>query len=298
MVGVAVELGDQTAITDEYGYWAIVGLNQGDYPVTVTQDGYTFSNEACIVANQHNCRPNIAGSKNATPAQCKLYAVNDGGLNKSQFITIDMETGEVKELGPLYKGHDIEALAIHPETNGIYAAAGNNTDVYYPNAFLYKLDGDTGELINIGPTGFEEIGDLAFDANGTLWAWAKAEGLITLDLITGQGTLVIPSDLLIEGLTLNKDQGTVFYGALNKQLLVYDMDAGTMNTTCSPLLGEMEALEMMTGGLMLIGIHQDKTLSLQAFDPNTCEIVIEAALPTDDFDDVEGIALPVEACIK
>jgi hypothetical protein len=298
MVDVEVKVGDQTARTDEHGYWAIVGLNEGDYPVTVTQDGYTFASKTCIIANQHNCRPTIRGSKIAKPAQCQLYAVDDEGLNKSQFFTINVETGKVMALGPQYKGYDIEAVAIHPETNVIYAASGNNAKVYLPNGFLYKLDSDTGELINIGPTNFEEIGDLAFDSNGTLWAWAKAEGLITLDLLTGAGTLVMPSDLLIEGLTLTKDQGTVFYGSLDQQLLKYDMDMGNIDTVCSPLLGEMEALEMMAGGLILIGTHQAQTLSLQALDPNTCTIVLEAALPTANFKDVEGIALPVDACLK
>ena len=108
----------------------------------------------------------------------------------------------------------------------------------------------------------------------------------------------MPSDLLIEGLTIDKDQSTVFYGALDQQLLKYDMNTGNLETICLLSLGEMEALEMMTGGLMLIGIHQNQTLGLQALDPNTCEIVVEAVLPTAHFKDVEGIGLPVEACVE
>ncbi len=232
-----------------------------------------------------------------TSASCQVYAVNDKGLNNSQFFTINLDDHKVSELGPLYKGHDIEALAIHPVTNLIYAASGNDVAVGNPKGHLYLLEGETGELFPVGSTGFKEIGDLAFSPDGTLWAWAKGDGMITLDPTTGIGTLVIPSDVLVEGLTLSKEQGrTVFYGSVNTALWVYDMDAETLEVACTNLLGETEALEMMPDGLLLMGIDKDKSFSLHAFDAKACEVVIEADMPTNQFDDVEGIALPVQAC--
>ena len=232
-----------------------------------------------------------------TVASCQVYAVNDKGLNNSQFFTISLDDHQVSELGPLYKGHDIEALAIHPTTNLIYAASGNDVANGNLEGHLYLVEGETGELFPVGSTGFREIGDLAFSPDGTLWAWAKGDGMITLDLTTGAGTLVIPSDVLVEGLTLSKEQGrTVFYGSVNTALWVYDMDAETLEVACTNLLGETEALEMMPDGLLLMGIDKDKSFSLHAYDAKACEVVIEADMPTNQFDDVEGIALPVQAC--
>ncbi|RKZ50698.1 MAG: hypothetical protein DRR08_30025, partial [Candidatus Parabeggiatoa sp. nov. 2] len=83
-----------------------------------------------------------------------------------------------------YKRHDIEALAIHPKTDMIYAASGNDIADGNLNGHLYQIDGQTGELYPVGSTGFEEIGDLTFSQDGTLWAWAKGDGLITIDITT------------------------------------------------------------------------------------------------------------------
>lgn len=230
------------------------------------------------------------------PASCQLYAVHDGKLNHSQFFTVTLDDHKINELGQLYKGYDIEAIAIHPETNMMYAASGDNVSVDNLQGHFYQVDGQNGQLIAIGSTGFNEIEDLAFSADGTLWAWAKGDGLITIDLTTGAGTLVIPSDVLIEGLTLSKDNNTVFYGAVNTELWIYDMNANTLDIACTNLLGETEALEMMSGDLMLIGVHKDKTLNIHVFDPKTCQVIVEADIPTNKYNDVEGIALPVDAC--
>jgi len=240
----------------------------------------------------------VAENQIVTPASCQAYAVNDKGRNDSQFFTIDPETSEINELGPMYKGHDIESLAIHPITNAIYAASGDNV-TNGKKGYFYIVDGQTGELFPVGYTGFNEIEDLAFSLDGTLWAWAKGKdgGMITIDLTTGVGKLKIPSDIPVEGLTLSKETNrTVFYGSVNTELWVYDMDAETLEVACNNLLGETEALEMMSDGLLLMGIDKDKSFSLHAFDAKACQVVIEANMPTNQFDDVEGIALPIDAC--
>jgi len=246
--------------------------------------------------NPENCK-NIAQSP--APALCQLYAVNDAELNNSQFFTVNLDDLKVNKLGPLYKGHDIEALTIHPQTNTIYAASGNDVGEGQPKGYLYIVDGETGELFPIGSSGFNEIGDLAFAPDGTLWAWAKNDGMITIEPTTGLGTLQISSDILVEGLTLSKDKDrTVFFGSVNTELWVYDMDADSLEVACTNLIGETEGLEIMPDGLLLIGTHKDKTFNIHAFDPKACQIVVEAELPTYQFGDVEGIALPVGACAK
>ncbi len=48
--GVTVKLDDVTAITDETGFWEIIGLNNGDHTVTASKDGYDFGTEEFSVA--------------------------------------------------------------------------------------------------------------------------------------------------------------------------------------------------------------------------------------------------------
>ncbi|MCP3894908.1 MAG: hypothetical protein GY706_09810, partial [Bacteroides sp.] len=130
-------------------------------------------------------------TRSPAPASCQLYAVNDKGLNNSQFFTVNLDDLTISKLGPMYKGYDIEALAIHPETNMIYAASGDNVTNGKKGHF-YRVDGETGELFPVGSSGFQEIEDLTFSPGGTLlYAWAKGDGLITIEyLTTGVGTLV------------------------------------------------------------------------------------------------------------
>jgi hypothetical protein len=300
IAGVTVQVGHQTAVSNENGYWAVTGLAEGGYTVAATQDDYRFDLETCMVGDgQQNCQLSLVGTKKPTPAACQLYAVHDGKLNNSQFFCVALDDYQVNPLGPLYEGRDIEAIAIHPKTNMIYVASGNNASFGNPTGFLYQLDGQTGELIDYCGTGYHEIGDLAFSADGTLWAWAKGVGLIKIELPSCETTLVIPSDILVEGLTISKEQGrTVFYGSVNTELWRYDMDAGILGVACTNLLGETEALDMMVDNSLLTGTHDDETFSLRAFDPIACQIIANADIPTQQFDDVEGIALPVEACTK
>ena len=160
-----------------------------------------------------------------------MAEVNDGQLSDSQFFTISLdETYEINELGPLYPGHDIEALAIDPQTNLIYAASGNDVSGDNPKGYLYLVDGETSELFPVGSTEFEEIGDLSFSPDGTLWAWAKGVGLITIDTITGVGTIDTPSNLLVEGLTLTLE-GSLF-GAVQTKLWRYDQETNTLGRVC------------------------------------------------------------------
>ncbi|MDM8564686.1 hypothetical protein QUF74_03440 [Candidatus Halobeggiatoa sp. HSG11] len=225
-----------------------------------------------------------------------MSGCQDKGLNDSQIFTINFDDFKVTKLGPLYQEHDLEAIAIDPITGIIYLASGDDSEEN--KGHLYIVDGQTGELLSVGSTGFNEIEDLAFSPDGTLWAWAKDDGLITIDLTTGIGTLREPYNEPIEGLTLSQDEGhTIFYGSSDTKLLIYDMEAEELKT-CPNLLGETEALEMMPDGFLLIGINNDESFNIHTFDAKKCEIIEEADIPTKPFNDIEGIALPIEACFK
>lgn len=230
----------------------------------------------------------------AAPAACQLYAVHDEGLNQSQFFTVDLDNHQVKSLGTSYPGYDIEGLAIHPQTNQIYASSGNRVAPYRAKGHLYLVDGQTGQLFAVGSTGFEEVDSLAFDETGTLWGWAKGAGLITIDTNTGEGHLELPSLLKVEDLTISKNTAPHrFYGVVQTDLWRYP----PLEIICAGTLShETEALEMISDNHLLFGTHQDQTFSIHRLDLASCSVITGADIVTP-FNDIEGIALPQDACI-
>jgi hypothetical protein len=231
-------------------------------------------------------------------ATCQVYAVQDGGLNNSQFFAINHLNGVITPLGEVCQGCDVEAMDVHPVTNILYIASGNNT-ANHPKGYLYKLDAQTGQRVAVGPTGFDEISSLAFDAAGELWGWAKGHGLIKLDTTTGKGTLVFEYQGKVEDLTWSLD-GTVLYGSIDTQLYAYKPATNEIELVCDNLPLETEALEilpetLLPDGFILLGMHQDNTLKLHAFDMEACEMVISHDIATP-YNDVEGIAMPTAAC--
>ena len=291
--GVTVKVGEKTAVSNDTGYWEIAGLPKGEYSLIASKDNSIFAPKNLVVEGDS---PVIEVDIDVvTPASCLLYAVNDGKRNSSQFFTMSFdEPQEINELGPVYKGYDIEALAIHPETNMICAASGDDVNNGKKGHF-YIVDGETGDLFPVGSTGFNEIEDLTFSSDGTLWAWAKGSGLITIEPTTGVGTLKVPyGKPLIEGLTLKKNDSNIFFGTVKTELWRYDMEADNLEVICqNKLIGETEALEMMPNGQLLIGTH--KAPFIYALT-QTCDVIMADKMLTNQFDDVEGIAVPVAAC--
>ena len=233
-----------------------------------------------------------------SPAACHLlYGVQDQGLNNSIFFTINPDTGEIKSLGEKCKECDIEAMDIHPESHIIYVASGNDS-FGHPKGHLYKLDAKTGELMSVGDTGFQEIGGLAFDLEGVLWAWAKDAGLIKLDTETGEGTLVFDSGAKLADLTWNLSSN-LLYGSIGKELWRYDPADKTVAKVCDNLPHKTEALEVLPTlpeGFLLLGSHKNQAMRLHAFDVNSCQIVANKDIAVS-YDDPEGLAMPLTACM-
>jgi len=229
------------------------------------------------------------------PPICQLYAVQDHGRNNSQFFSIFTDNLEVTTISKVLPGLDIESLAAHPTHDMLYAASGDATK--HPGV-LYSLNADVGEVVEIGETGFGDVPSLSFHSDGTLWGWAKGDGLITIDTKTGKGTLVKAfPEALVEGLSWNPT-GTHIYATEDTNLWVYEHATQAVNLACSNLPGETEALEILPDGTLLLGIHgEEKIIQFQGFNPETCEIVFGVDIPTSPtINDVEGIAWPINAC--
>jgi len=232
------------------------------------------------------------------PSECKLYGVHDDGLNNSKFITID--PNDNFKICPLSSAleSDVEALDIHPQTGVIYVASGKDTK---KPGYFYQLNGQTGELIEMGPTGFAEIDGISFAPDGTLWGWATGDGLVTIDTKTGEATLIISYAGEIEDLTWNIG-GTILYGVGNlvdgssdtgMKLLAYDTATGTLETVCEKqMLGqEIEALDTLPNDTLIFTVHGKRQLIFGAINPQTCQIIATQEITTD-YNDIEGISWP------
>lgn len=112
------------------------------------------------------------------PQQSTLYLLHDQGLNNSQLYYTSLTDISLQPLGPLYQQCDLEALDISPETDELYAAAGDDTP---RPSHLYWVNKINGDLIDLGDLGgpdiLHEVDALSFRSNGSLWGWAQCEGL-------------------------------------------------------------------------------------------------------------------------
>jgi hypothetical protein len=244
------------------------------------------------------------------------YWVDDKGLNNSQFNSFG------GEFGRLHKGHDIEALDIDYD-GFLYGAAGDDVDNGKPG-HLYKVDGVTGELFDMGATGFDEVDGISFAPDNTLWGVAQGVGVFTiardghgeLDLATAE--VVFPTDMEIEDLTWNLF-GDMLYAienvhsgsnpdagrdaTVNHVLWGYDTHTGSLAPVCQAavdeILGgrEVEAIEDVSmffePDALAFGYHNNSNqLTVALINISSCAIMsifVEEQL--FQAQDVEGIAV-------
>lgn len=277
-----VVIGDLEAISDDKGYYELTNVSAGNHAVNVTSEGYKFPTQS--VAVNGNVTLDIPAESDAA-FECPIYAVQDHRVSDSQIFVIDPTTKAVRDLGPLYKKHDIEGLAIDQATGTLYGTSGDKTD---KQGHLYRIDRETGELTDIGPTGYIEVDSLAIrPSDGTFWGWAVGDGLITIDSEIGQGTLVIPYDKpFVEDMVWSLN-GNYLYATQGRNLWSYDGEI--LQLACDNLPGEVEAIEMLPNNALMFAFHQDNSARIHVLDIESCEVIVEEAIDTP-YKDIEGMA--------
>jgi uncharacterized surface protein with fasciclin (FAS1) repeats len=309
---------ETSTVSDADGYYEFTGLANGNYTVTIeTRTGASYTTPQSVERTVDNVKfpklvnfgigevgeppvtstPETGNGSNEETA-CSLYGVQDQDLNDSIVFTVNPADQQVTQLGETCTGCDIEALDIQPVTNVPYLASGTNAR-QHPNGHLYKLNPQTGELMSVGNTGFKDISSLAFDKQGTLWAWAKNGGLVQLDTQTGRGTLIIPSSAAFADLTWDIE-GTTLYGAIGTELWSYVLTTQIATKLCDNLPEKTEAIRtlptsVLPTGYLLLGAHKDSSLKLHAFHIETCQSDMESDIVIP-YDDVEGLAMPTATC--
>lgn len=224
--------------------------------------------------------------------QCLVYAVHDEGqFDHSQLFTIDpFNNNAISALGQPHVGLDLEGLEIHPITGMLYGTSGNDNTAGL-NGHFYRIDAVTGDVYPVGPTGFDDVVSLAFHPiTNTLYAWCDDYGLLTIDLATGAGTLVISSPADMDGLAFDPT-GNNLYGVDDNELYLINLATNSITFIAGGFGGTIESLEARPDGLLYFGIHGSGTTSLYAYDPINLIAVSQEDIQTT-YHDVEGIAWP------
>ncbi len=228
---------------------------------------------------------------------CLLYALQDEGLNNSQFFTIDPQNNfAVTPLGNVHPEYDIEDIDILSATTEIYASSGDDAQANHEKGYLYQVDPANGELTPVCSTGLGKVSAISFYPNSQdLWLWAGGKGLFVIDLKQIKNGVCYPREIFrysaqVEGITWDTE-GKILYGAMGTTLYKYFHDTGTVAKVCDNFPKGAEALEMSTDGSLLFAVHQAKDTSIHSFDINSCSIVDEADFPIKTpYNDIEGIA--------
>lgn len=291
---VEIRLGELSTYTDENGYFEFSNVVAGSHTLVAVLDGYYFKELPVDVSEDVDI--NVSGISYSTA--CVLYAVHDEGKKDSQFFVVSpYDNYKALLLGQLHVGKDIEALDIHPNTNQIFAAAGDDGK---PQAgWLYRVNAPDGELVAVGSTGFNEINGLSFTSDGQLWGWAEGQGLITINTTTGKGQIVIAYAGNVEDMTWNNTDDVLYFVQDNDFYAYYTQGQRLESVGCSIPKGEIEAIEMLPTGELLFAIHEDDAIRIHALNVQSCEILSAYAdTQTSDMvlNDVEGIAWPTGVC--
>jgi hypothetical protein len=196
-----------------YGSTGNGGVNKADAEPPTKNQLYQINKETAIAAPQGKLMPPAAVdgkiqhdyeavscvdesviSPQGEDLECVMYALHDEGKNDTQVVKIDPfggygQVGVVSTLGPMYRGLDLEGMAIIPCGNGnrgkLYATSGFHAgkvkkdvvvEVAGEDGYLYRIDRQSGLVIPIGSTGYSEVSGLTYNpADGCLYGWARGK---------------------------------------------------------------------------------------------------------------------------
>jgi len=258
----------------------------------------------------------IIGPNCEIPPCDYIYSVHDKGLNNSQILRYKSDTG-IEPLGLLLEGYDIEALDVSPE-DVLFGASGDDTD---KPGHLYTIDMTNGDILP--PTdgrdivGCDEVDGISFNpADGSLVGWDQEQGLVEITYTDDSASCstIIPNPedkgFEIEDLTWD-NAGETLYFAYNdhggadpdkgsdKKVphKIGSYDGTDVNwEVCDIQAPEIEALEMLNDGTLVVGYHDNDEQLVRPFNPLTCETGDEKVIEAK-YNDLEGIGvcLPVVA---
>lgn len=266
-----------------------------------------FRDVACLICSIGCALTAATATAQTTPNQTILYGTTSGG--DASLYTINPSTGLASLVGPLRvptsaltniggsapvcppgvaaNGGGVGAIAENPLTGILY---GVTAPGFCPPAgttrHLVTIDKRTAQVTVIGalgPTGFRfGIADITFRSDGTLFGWSEnSDDLITIDINSGQATIVSNAGISTFGSGLKFDASGILYlagGGGNGNFYTVNPATG-LTTTLGTLSGcpypgfPIPALAIQPGTNTIFGINRvfppTATAQLIKIDPTT-----------------------------
>jgi hypothetical protein len=125
-----------------------------------------------------------------------LYA-SSGGNDSGKVLLINPQTGIGSTLGPsLYS--EIRSIAVNPKTKIIYGIASNNI-----NSGILRINAPGGDAYNYFTLPLADMGAIAFDTAGTLYAGMHNGVIYEINLQTREYTQICSLKVKIQSLSFN-----------------------------------------------------------------------------------------------
>jgi hypothetical protein len=125
-----------------------------------------------------------------------LYA-SSGASNSGNILTINPQSGTGSILGPsLYT--EVRSIAVHPKTKIAYGISSGNI-----NTEILRINGTGGDAYNFFTLPLLDMGAIAFDTSGTLYAGLHSGVIYQIDLQSGTFTKICSLAVKIQTMTFD-----------------------------------------------------------------------------------------------
>jgi hypothetical protein len=124
----------------------------------------------------------------------------------------------------------------------------------------------------------------------SLWGWAKDQGLISIDLISGAGKLILADPSAATDLAWDAD-GRYLYGVTQRILWRYDPLSGTTSTVATNVPHDIVSLAMRADGRLLGATQYGQGIRLFIYDIAQTRAFASDRIATP-YSDIEFIAWP------
>ncbi|MFQ5459195.1 MAG: SdrD B-like domain-containing protein, partial [Anaerolineae bacterium] len=211
---------------------------------------------------------------------CALVGVRADEAGTSHLFWFDVATGRTMSLTADLPNADVRAVEVSPVSGAVYVVTGGRGR--YPGR-LYVLDEASGRLSVVGELSgarADAVGDATFRPDGSLWAFRRNVGLVTIDLATGWSRVVwtVTGDgigLAWDGVAWDP-AGEYLYGAQGGDLYRWDPRTRSASVLCrSGLLpADVAGLDFRTDGTLVAGRRSAATgnLTFVAVDLESCTV--------------------------
>src|ERR1035437_10008016 len=189
------------SLIDNFTFPKIISLNDSliiHMVFTPSQVGI-FQQNLAITSNDNNY-PGLSLTGRAykinEAADNSLYA-SSGSNDSGKILTINPQTGGGTNLGTsLYT--EVRSIAVHPKTKIIYGISSNNI-----NTEILRINAPEGDAYNYFTLPFVDMGAIAFDTAGTLYAGLHSGVIYKINLQTREFTQICSLKVKIQSLTFD-----------------------------------------------------------------------------------------------